>query len=658
MKRKKFTQSQNSITRAVGIFLVIGISVVIIGILVTPIVSEIRGSLMDGVNTIEKPILHTLRNPHLLIEWSTKWVSRPSLRFINTFLNRVLVILLCLVIAVPPIMMIINRWFRRTRKNPDVHGSSRWCNYKEICQAGLINKKPNGIYLGAWEDPKTKKEYYLTADSDTHVLAYAPTRSGKGVGLVIPTLLSWRHSLIVFDIKSELHSLTSGWRKIGLKNAVLKFDPTCNDDSGVSFNPLWEVRLGTDFETRDVQLICEILTNPSGTQDHNHWVVSAKSLLVGAILHVLYYEKDKSLCGVANFLSDPNRSADETYQFMLTAVHDCNDNRGWIDRSTGKQTRSHPVCSSVAQSMIQKSEDEKSGILSTAISFLDLYRDVIIAKNTERSDFSILDLMNHEKPVSLYLCCPPSDLDRTRPFLRLFLSLISTRLLERLDYDNGRSVSPHKHRLLLMLDEFAALKKIESFHTALSYMAAYGIQAYLIAQDLSQITAAYGKDESIVSNCHTRIVFAPNKIETADVISRMVGHSTVQKTHNSVSGRRTDVFLHNVSEGQQEVGRPLKAPDETMKLPDDECLIFVGNLHTILGKKIKYYEDPVFKERSKIPPPEISDKIGVTDVDTKFSFLYRADTNNSDVSMKAEHIKHSRIDIDFQSDSEKERLMI
>src|SRR6202163_297478 len=186
-------------------------------------------------------------------------------------------------------------WRAREAKIAATYGSARWASPIEIRAAGLA--APDGVVLGKFERD------YLRHDGPEHVLCFAPTRSGKGVGLVVPTLLTWPGSCIVHDIKGENWTLTAGFRfRFG---RVLKFDPT--DASSAAYNPLLEVRRG-DKEVRDVQNIADILVDPEGALERrSHWEKTSHALLVGAILHVLYAENDKTLAGVANFLSDPNR---------------------------------------------------------------------------------------------------------------------------------------------------------------------------------------------------------------------------------------------------------------------------------------------------------------------------------------------------------------
>lgn len=158
--------------------------------------------------------------------------------------------------------------------------------------------------------------------------------------------------------------------------------------------------------------------------------------------------------------------------------------------------------------MLNKEDRELSSVLSTAVSFLTLYRDPVVAANTSRSDFRTEDLMHHERPISLYLVVRPSAAARMRPLVRLITTQIVMRLTQTLDFDDGRVVAHYRNRLLLQLDEFASLKRLPAIEESLAFMAGYGIQSYLIVQDLQQLTAVYGRDQNLLGNCHVRIAFA------------------------------------------------------------------------------------------------------------------------------------------------------
>ena len=281
----------------------------------------------------------------------------------------------------------------------------------------------------------------------------------------------------------------------------------------------------------------------------------------------------------------------------------------------------HPVVAKSARDMLNKADNERSGVLSTAMSFLTLYRDPVVAQNTSVSEFRIDDLMDHHKPVSLYLCVRPSDKDRLKPLIRLILNQIIRKRTENMEFKDGQSVKGYKHRLLLLIDEFPSLGRLDVFQESLAFIAGYGLKAYLIVQDLSQLYSAYTRDESIISNCHIRVSFAPNKQETAELLSKMLGTSTIVKESVSISGKPGIFSSKQHSKTLQEVARPLLTPDECIKLKGAEkddsgqiteaghMLIFVAGFSPIYGVQTLFFRDPVFLARSKIAPPKISDKL-------------------------------------------------
>jgi type IV secretion system protein VirD4 len=459
----------------------------------------------------------------------------------------------------------------REARRVTTYGSARWAETREIHEAGLLGD--DGVLLGGWRGG------YLRHDGPEHVLCFAPTRSGKGVGLVVPTLLTWPDSAIVHDIKGENWTLTAGWRaRFG---RVLLFDPT--NAQSAAYNPLLEVRRG-EWEVRDVQNIADVLVDPEGALERrNHWEKTSHALLVGTILHVLYAEADKTLAGVANFLSDPKRPIETTLRAMMTTPH------------LG-ESGVHPVVASAARELLNKSENERSGVLSTAMSFLGLYRDPVVATVTRRCDWRIRDLVEESKPTTLYLVVPPSDISRTKPLIRLILNQIGRRLTEELQSKQRR------HRLLLMLDEFPALGRLDFFESALAFMAGYGLKSFLIAQSLNQIEKAYGINNSILDNCHVRVSFATNDERTAKRVSDALGTATEIRDAKNYAGHRLSPWLGHLMVTRQETARPLLTPGEVMQLPPDDELVLISGCHPIRAKKARYYEDRQMQSRI-MPPP-------------------------------------------------------
>ena len=492
-----------------------------------------------------------------------------------------------------------------------LHGTAHWATPREIARTGLLPDSDgagDGVYVGGWADPGGKL-HYLRHRGPEHVLAFAPTRSGKGVGLVLPTLLSWPHSVVVYDPKGEAWALTSGWRQRHANQLVLRFDPASPDPGGAAFNPLAEIRLRTPREVGDAQNVATILVDPDGKGLKGHWEKTSQALLSGAILHCCYaVEREErraaTLADVQALFSDPERAIDDVLAQMLTYEH--------------VRGAPHPMVAQEARTMLNKEDKELSSVVSTAVSYLTLYRDPIIAANTSRSDFKIKDLMHHDKPLSLYVVVQPPDADRLRPLVRLLVTQITRGLMDKLDYDDGQVVAHYKHRLLLLLDEFASLKRLPAIEEGIAYMAGFGIKVFLIIQDLMQLLAVYGREESLLGNCHVRIAYAPNKIETAELISKMSGQQTIVRKQTSLSGKRGSFRLTNASESVQEVQRPLLTPDEAMRLPaavkrgsqivePGHLLVFCAGHAPIYGRQLLYFRDPTFSVRSKIPPPEASD---------------------------------------------------
>src|SRR5215468_304480 len=232
--------------------------------------------------------------------------------------------------------------------------------------------------------------------------------------------------------------------------------------------------------------------------------------------------------------------------------------------------RVHPVVASAARELLNKSPNELSGVLSTAMSFLSVYRDPIVARTTSTSDFRLADLQHAASPVSLYLVVPPSDLSRTRPLMRLLLNQVGRMLTEDLH-------APRQHRLLLMLDEFPALGKLDFFESALAFIAGYGIRAFLIAQSLNQLDKAYGPNNSILDNCHLRVAFASNDDRTAKRISDLLGTTTELRHQATLAGSRFALVYDRQLASQQETARALLTPGEVMQLSPQDEILLVGS---------------------------------------------------------------------------------
>jgi type IV secretion system protein VirD4 len=463
-------------------------------------------------------------------------------------------------------------WRARKVRVATTHGSARWATPEEYIQAGLLGEE--GVIIGASPDGR-----YMRDNGPEHVACIAPTRSGKGVGQVIPTLLTWPGSVLVHDLKGENWERTSAWRS-RFSNAIY-FNPT-DPHCSAHFNPFLEVR-ADENQIRDVQNIADLVVDPHGKGKESHWDRTADQFFLGAILHVLHAESDKSLYGVSKFLTDPKRTFEQTLNSMKATPHD--------------QGIAHERIASAAQAMLNKSEEERSGILSTALAFLGLYADPIVARNTSTSDFRITDLMQGEHPMSLYLVVPDSDRLRLKPLTRLLMTMITQRLVEVLN------PKENKHRLLMLIDEFPRLSRMPFFSDALSYVAGYHIKVMLIMQSKGQLDApeSYGKGNTIIESCRIRCVYTPQDPDTAQWISDSLGPKTEVHQQTTYTGHRLAPWLGHVMVADQESSRPLLDAAEICKLPATDAVILVAGFPPFKAKRVKYFEDPILAERAALP---------------------------------------------------------
>jgi type IV secretion system protein VirD4 len=492
------------------------------------------------------------------------------------------------------VLKALHRW-EQLRQYDDVHGSARWAKLADLRAAGLV--KSEGVFVGEWKD--NHKIYTLRHNGPEHVLCYAPPRSGKGVGLVIPTMLTWPHSAVVTDLKREIYELTAGWRSQEADNRILRFEPANGKDS-VGFNPLDEIRIGTDQETGDIQNLANVIVDPDGKGLQTHWQKTACSLLTGCIAHVLYRAQREgskaTLPAVSRLLSDPEKTADQVWADMLVYLH--------------KDGETHPLVASAVRDQLNRPHEEAGSVLSTAQSYLSIYRDPVVAKNVSHSDFRICDLMHAQKPTTLYIVTEPVDKDRLKPLIRVLINMIVRISASGLAFEGGMPKANYRHRLLLMLDEFPALGKLDILQESLAFLPGYGIKAYLICQDINQLYAHYGKDEAITSTCQVQCAFPPNRIETAEHLSKLTGQTTVVIEQMT---RSDHGWAPHISRTTQEISRPLLTADEAMRMKGPKkngkgfitepghLVVYLAGYPAIHAVQPLYFKDPELLRRAQIP---------------------------------------------------------
>lgn len=469
----------------------------------------------------------------------------------------------------------------RGRNKLKPFGAAAWGTFDDANAAGLLAK--SGTVLG-----KLGGEI-LCYDGQGHQLLIGASRSGKGRGHIVPTLLAWPGSVLVLDVKGELadgdprHGFagTAGFRET--LGPVLRFAPT--KASSAAFNPLLEVRRGVN-EVRDVQNIVEIIADPSGHgRQSDFWDKAAKQLMTGVILHVLYAEPAprKSLAVVREKLRDLKATCEE----MRRTLHRLNPVTG--------EPEVHPEVLHGAESFLAGEDRLQAGLKATAESFFGLFADPLVAEKTSRSDFRLSDLMCEHAPVTLFLQPPPSDAARLMPLMRLFLNQLARSQME--DQTRGSDGREKRHRLLLCLDEFPQLGKMPFFEQAMGVFGGYGLKAYLVCQSLNHILRAYGRDNVILDNCHIVTAFAAADMDTAKKIAEMAGEAREVRPQRTEQRPAPLLGVRKGSVTWREECRPLMVASDVRQLGPGEQLTFVTGAKPLRTRKLRFDQEPVFASR-------------------------------------------------------------
>ena len=552
---------------------------------------------------VGKPIYKNFYGPYvwfrfIFIKATSQNVTLNKIYLLNTSL-------LCF-LSIPLFLYMIKK---SEENNLDTHGTARWATIAEWEEAGLMS--PPGQYTDGVILGRTKrglfgllKPRYIIETLKTHIALIAPSRAGKGAGVIITTLLNWLGSVFVLDMKGENYQITAGYRKKVLGQKVLKFKPYGLEGS-VSYNPLAEVRIGTPYEVKDAKIIADILTDPGEGKKRDHWDTSASAVFEGLILHVLYVGKKEGRLGtfgdIVAFLTSTKKPLEENILDLMTYKH-LNDDECAIwdsiyDKSQldGINRGTNPVVARMAAALLNKDERERASVISTVMAKLSLFSDPIIQKNTSRADFRIKDLMDYETPVSFYVVVEAEQMDTLAPLLRILITQMIGILAPEMDFSSDAPV--HLHKLLLLMDEFPAFGTIPIFETALAYLAGYNIKALIIAQALNQIKKRYGERNSVFDNCATTVFYSPTPLdtETPKQISEMLGDKTIKVKNKSY--KAFQIGSVNISESNQ--ARRLLTPEEVRnKVAGKWNIISVTGLYPMIGVKLEYYKEKYFKSKT------------------------------------------------------------
>lgn len=461
-------------------------------------------------------------------------------------------------ICVVPIVLVL-----RPRR-ASLYGEARFATDTEIRKAGLNAEK--GLIVGK------HRGKFLVFGGQEHAIIAAPTRSGKGVGVVIPNLLNWPDSAVILDIKQENWTITAGFRaKHGQK--CFLFNPEARDYKTHRWNPLYYIADDPNFRITDIQTIAQMIF-PDNAKEPPIWAASSRSLFLGIVLYLI--ETDGLPVTLGEVLRQTTCGEDDRFSQII-------EERKESDAPLSGE------CVAALNDYLKTSEATRTSIRKTFTSALELWFNPVIDAATAGNDFDLRRL--REDRISIYVGIAPGSLDRLGKLLNLFFQQIMDLNTRQLSY---------KHQCLLLMDEFAALGKMQVLSKGLTFIAGYGLRLMPIIQSPAQIREIYGQEaaETFMENHALRILFAPKSNKDADDISKYLGDTTVSNRTKSrqLSGKVSK------SESTSDHRRALLLPQELRALGPKRQIIITENCPPVLCRKIRYYEEKRFTERLLTPP--------------------------------------------------------
>ncbi|WP_457356041.1 type IV secretory system conjugative DNA transfer family protein [Roseateles sp. P5_D6] len=467
------------------------------------------------------------------------------------------------------------------RQRRPLHGDARFATVVEISRAGLTGGDRPGILVGRHGGR------YLALYGQLSVMLSAPTRSGKGVGVVIPNLLNWPDSVVVLDIKGENFDTTAGYRAAH-GQPVYAFSPFDDNARSHRWNPLTAVRVSPMHRVGDLLIIGHVFfpNDGSGTSSEAFFNDQARNLFLGLGLVLLETpELPRTIGEMLRQSSGKGRSLRE----HLTGV---------IATRAEEERALTDECTDALQRLLSNSDNTLSSIVATFVAPLTIFADAIVDAATSADDFHLDDV--RRRRMSIYVRIPPNRLANARPLLNLFFSQLVSLNTQHLPEQDPTL----RFQCLLVNDEFTAMGRVGVITNAAAFLAGYNLRLLTVVQAMSQLDAVYGDKEArtFATNHGLQILYAPREQRDADEYSAMLGHFTERATSRGRSRSFSGHSHTTVSRNESEQRRALLLPQEFKELGSERLVVIVENCKPILGEKIRYYRDKAFRDRL-LPPP-------------------------------------------------------
>lgn len=470
---------------------------------------------------------------------------------------------------------------RITRKVQSLHGDARWATPAEVRKSGLLGDK--GIMVGKYRDQ------FLMLGGQLFVMLAAPTRGGKGVGVVIPNLLSYPDSVVVLDVKQENYDITSGYRALYGHECYL-FNPFAEDGRSARWNPLSYVSENQMLWVTDILAIGYVLYPNEGKD--TFFNDQARNLFLGLVLYLMETPELPRTIGEALRQSSGKGKSIKDYITDLLAERDASD-RPLSD-----------TCVQALQRFTANSDNTLASILASFNAPLTIWANPIVDAATSGDDFLLTDV--RKKRMSIYLGITPDKLSQSALILNLFFSQLINLNTKELPQKNPAL----KYQCLLLMDEFTAIGKVDVINTAVSYMAGYNLRLLPIIQSMTQLASKYGEQDAqtLSTNHALRILFPPRENKDANEYSETLGYFTIKSTSTSINNQSLMPFGGAPSRGESmsDQRRALMLPQELREMGQDKEIITFENTKPIMADKVMYYKEPVFVERLKEVSPSLA----------------------------------------------------
>ena len=463
------------------------------------------------------------------------------------------------------------------RKKPNLYGEARFASMSDLNGRKMLKAEDTALVVGK------KNGQFIYFNGQQFAMVAAPTRSGKGVGIVIPNLLSYQGSVVVLDIKQENFDLTSGFRARHGQE-VFMFNPFAEDRKTHRWNPLSYVSTDASFRISDVQSIAAMLYPVGESMKDPFWSNQAQNAFVAFALYAF-----EQAAYLENNFGAPYAPPTMGGLYRLASGRQGQDIKAYLTELAAWPHLS-PSARTAFATLLGQANETFASIMGTFKEPLNPWLNPVVDAATSADDFDLRDV--RKKRMSIYVAIQPNKLAESRLILNLFFSQLINQNTRELPQANPAL----KHQCLLLLDEFTSIGRVDIIASAVSFMAGYNLRLMPIIQSMSQLEATYGREtaRTIMTNHALRVIFAPREQQDANEYSEMLGYTSMRK--DSVSRSRSRESSYTRSESDER--RALMLPQELKAMGDDKQILLVeGMAHPVMSTKIRYFKEAAFKDR-------------------------------------------------------------